>query len=978
MQQASSATPVVGRDAELTRLSRVLERARGGEARAVLIAGDAGVGKTRVLDEVGGQAAATGMTVVTGHCVDLGDVGLPYLPFTEILGVLAADGRFADALAAHPVVERLLGAGSDSVRDVDGRLRLFEGMAGLLADVAEVAPLLLVLEDLHWADQSSRDLLRFLLGRGVLRHRLAVFASYRADDLHRRHPLRPLLAELIRLPPVERLELRPLADADVDRLVRALEPGPLPDAMVRRIVERAEGNAFYAEELLAATDTESGGVPSGLADVLLIRFEQLSETAQQVLRTAAVAGRRVEHDLLREAVVLPEAELESALREAVGRQLLVAGDDDTYSFRHALAREAVYADLLPGERARLHGAFARLLAGRGHLAESAAERAHHYRESHDLAEALAASLEAADHAQRVGAPAEEQRHLETALDLWAAVDPASRPSGGGVDRVTLTLRASAAAAHAGRLHRAVALTRSALAELGQDADSELAARVRYTLAGNLLSVDSLTAAFAYSSEALAMIPEDPPSRTWVWAAATHVLAARHIGENETALRVARRALGVAEQLGVTDAQADLLISLAVFDGAGRRGPEGRERLIKARDLARSSGNAPVELRALFNLAMGCYESGALSECVPWLTEGLDRARQAGLLSSTYPLEMRYLRLLVLHVLGRWDECLRAAAADPEVPQAAGGYTFGPALYVALARGDLGAADRARALLEGPFDWMATLVAGIVLTDAAALRGDPEDAVRWMRSTVTALADEAVPRPGVTVRLAALALSAVADAATGLRLTGDEAGARHWSDTAGELVELARAVATHGEGGAPQGPEGQAWLARAEAEWVRATKGPDAAAWGEAVTAFGYGDVYELARCRARYAEALVAAGRRAEAAAEARTVREIADGLGATPLRDQVDALVRRARLSDASGDDDRAGTLTAREQDVLRLLALGRSNRQIGEELFISGKTASVHVSNILAKLGASSRGEAVAIAYREGLITPEPSASG
>ncbi|MFD5480443.1 helix-turn-helix transcriptional regulator [Streptomyces hawaiiensis] len=978
MQQASSATPLVGRNAELTRLSGVLERARGGEARAVLIAGDAGVGKTRMLDEVGGRAAAAGMTVVTGHCVDLGDVGLPYLPFTEILGVLAADERFSGAMAAHPVVERLLGAGTDSVRDVDGRLRLFEGMAGLLADVAQTAPLLLVLEDLHWADQSSRDLLRFLLGRGVLRHRLAVFASYRTDDLHRRHPLRPLLAELIRLPAVERLELRPLGDSDVARLVRALEHRPLPDATVRRIVERAEGNAFYAEELLAATDTESGGVPSGLADVLLIRFEQLSETAQQVLRTAAVAGRRAEHDVLREAVGLPEEELESALREAVGRQLLVAGGDDTYSFRHALAREAVYADLLPGERARLHGAFARLLAGRGRTAETAAERAHHYRESHDLAEALAASLEAADHAQRVGAPAEEQRHLEAALDLWPAVGPEARPSGGGVDRVTLTLRASAAAAHAGELHRAVSLSRSALAELGQDAGSELAARVRYTLAGNLLSVDSLTAAFAYSSEALAMIPEDPPSRTWVWAAATHVLAARHVGENETALRVARRALGVAEQLRVTDAQADLLISLAVFDGAGRRGDEGRERLLKARELARSSGNAPVELRALFNLAMGCYESGALAECVSWLTEGLDRARRAGLLSSPYPLEMRYLRLLVLHVLGRWDECVRAAAADAEVLPAAGGYTIGPALYVMLARGDLGAADRARALLEGPFDWMATLVAGIVLTDAAGLRRDPEDAVRWMRSTVTALADDAVPRPGVTVRLAALALSPVADAAAGLRLTGDEAGARRWTDTATELVELARAIATHGEDGAPQGPEGQAWLARAEAEWVRATKGPDAAAWSRAVTAFGYGDVYERARCRLRYAEALVAAGRREEAAAEAREVRRTADDLGATPLREQVDALLRRGRLSDTPGTDDRAGLLTAREEDVLRLLALGRSNRQIGEELFISGKTASVHVSNILAKLGASSRGEAVAIAYREGLITPEPSTSG
>ncbi|MEU0202913.1 MULTISPECIES: AAA family ATPase [unclassified Streptomyces] len=975
--QASSVTPVVGRDAELERLSGVLERARRGEARAVLLAGDAGVGKTRVLDEAGKRAAAAGMTVVAGHCVDLGDVGLPYLPFTEILGVLAADERFSAALAAHPVVERLLGAGTDAVRDVDARLRLFEGIAGLLADVAEVAPLLLVLEDLHWADQSSRDLLRFLLGRGVLRHRLAVFASYRADDLHRRHPLRPLLAELVRLPAVERLELRPLADSDVDRLVRALEQRPLPDATVRRIVERAEGNAFYAEELLAATDTGAGGVPSGLADVLLIRFEQLSDTAQQVLRTAAVAGRRVEHDLLREAVGLPEEALESALREAVGRQLLVAGDDDTYSFRHALAREAVYADLLPGERSRLHGAFARLLAGRGRRAESAAERAHHYRESHDLAEALAASLEAADHAQRVGAPAEEQRHLEAALDLWPAVGAEVRPSGRGADRVTLTLRASAAAAHAGELHRAVSLARSALAELGQDADSELAARVRYTLAGNLLSVDSLTAAFAYSSEALAMIPEEPASVTWVWAAATHAMAARHIGRHETALRVARRALSVAEELGVTDAQADLLISLAVFDGGGRRGPEGRERLLRARELARSSGNAAVELRALFNLAMGCYENGEPAECLPWLTEGLDRARRAGLLSSPYPLEMRYLRLLVLYALGRWDECVRAARADAEVLPAAGGYTVGPALYVALARGDLAAADRARALLEGPFDWMATLVAGIVLTDAAALRRDPEEAVRRMRSTVAALTDEAGTRPDVTVRLAALALSAVADAAVGLRLTGDESGARRWADTATELVESARAVAGRGQNDTPQGPEGQAWLARAEAEWIRAKSGPDAAAWSAAVEAFTYGDVHERARCRLRYAEALVAAGRREEAAAEARAVRETADRLGAVPLRERVDALVRRARLSDAPPAGDRAGVLTAREQDVLRLLALGRSNRQIGEELFISGKTASVHVSNILAKLGASSRGEAVAVAYREGLIAPEPSAS-
>lgn len=997
MPQTVFTPPLIGRDEELARLAGVLERARGGEARAVLLAGDAGVGKTRVLVEAAARAAEAGTTVLTGHCVDLGDVGLPYLPFTEILGALAGDERFADVLAAHPVVDRLLGAGSDAVRDDGspatrsggggGRLRLFEGMAALLADLARSAPLLLVLEDLHWADQSSRDLLRFLLSRGILQrpaggapgHRLAILASYRADDLHRRHPLRPLLAELVRLPSVERLELRPMADGEVARLVRSLEDRPLPDATVRGIVERAEGNAFYAEELLAATDTRAGGVPSGLADVLLIRVEQLSDTAQQVLRTAAVAGRRVEHALLRDAVRLPEDALESALREAVGRQLLVAGEGDTYAFRHALAREAVYADLLPGERARLHGTFARLLA-EGGRPENAAERAHHHRESHELAEAIAASMEAADHAQRVGAPAEELRHLEAVLDLWAAVEPAARPSGEGVGRVTLTLRASAAATHAGDTHRAVALARSALAGVAQDSDSELAARVRYTLAGNLMSVDSLSAAFAHSSEALAMIPAEPPSPTWVWAAATHVMAARHIGDNNTALRVARQALGAAEELGLTDAQADLTVSLALLEGGGRQSVAGRERLRQARELARRSGNAQVEGRALFNLAIGSFEAGALEECVPWVTEGLDRARRAGLLSSLYPLEMRYLQLLVLYTLGRWDECLRAAADDAEVLPAAGGYTVGPALYVALARGDLGAVDRAEALLKGRFDWMAVLVAGVVLTDAAALRGDPQGAVARLRSTVEALTDEAGSRPYVTVRLAALALSAVADAACAARLTGDEATARRWADTAVELEELARPTALGDEGGARQGPEGLAWLARAEAERIRAVSGPDVTAWEKAAAAFDYGDVYERARCRLRLAEALLTAERREEAAAEAGAARETAVRLGATELLERVDALMRRGRLAQVAAEDASEGRvppLTAREQDVLRLLARGRSNRQIGEELFISGKTASVHVSNILGKLGAASRTEAVALAYRRGLITPEPTAS-
>ncbi|GAA3132767.1 helix-turn-helix transcriptional regulator [Streptomyces rameus] len=995
-QTAFTAAPLIGRDEELARLTGVLERARGGAPGAVLLAGDAGVGKTRLLGEVAGRAARAGTTVVTGHCVDLGDVGLPYLPFTEILGLLAADERFAPVLAAHPAVDRLLGAGPDAAGGPDGRLRLFEDVAGLLADLAAVAPLLLVLEDLHWADQSSRDLLRFLLSRGVLHRpgggapgrRLAVLASYRADDLHRRHPLRPLLAELVRLPGVERLELRPLPDPEVARLVRALEDRPLPDAVVHGIVARAEGNAFYAQELLAAADRgplcpggagslagDADGVPSGLADLLLIRVEQLSETAQQVLRTAAVAGRRVEHALLREAAGLPEDTLEAALREAVGHQLLLAQDDGTYTFRHALTREAVYADLLPGERSRLHGGYARLLVARGRAPETAAERAHHSRESHDLPEALAARLEAADHARRLGAPAEELRHLEAALDLWPSVPASARPAGRELDRVTLTLRASAAAAHAGEFHRAVSLTRAALAGVSQDADDELAARVRYTLAGNLLTVDSLTAAFRYSSEALAMIPAEPPSRTWVWAAATHAAAARQVGEEETALRVGRQALRVAEELDMPAAQADLLVSLANAEGGGRRSREGRERLRRARDLARAAKHAPVELRALFSLAMGAFEAGDLAECLPVLTEGLDRARRAGLLSSAYPLEMRYLQLVALFTLGRWDECLRVAAeAAPTVPAVGGAFATSPALFVALARGDESAAGRARALLEGPFDWMGTLVAGIVLTDTAVRRGDAAGAVERMWEVVASLGDGTARRPGVTVRLAALCLTAVADRTVELRATGGADGdVVRWTRTADELVEAARATAEQGAEGRVQGPEGQAWLARAEAEWATAVSGPDPAAWEKAVAAFGYGDVYEQARCRLRWARALLAAERPAQAAEQARLARETAAGLGAAPLLEEIDALTRRGRPG-AGADGVQAPPLTAREREVLRLLARGRSNRQIGEELFITGKTASVHVSNILAKLGAASRTEAVAVAHRRGLIAPEP----
>jgi predicted ATPase len=232
--------------------------------------------------------------------------------------------------------------------------------------------------------------------------RVLIVASYRSDELHRSHPLRPWLAELGRRHDVEHIELAPFSRAELAEHLAAIRGERLSAAAVDRILARSQGNPFYAEELLAAgADRVEVMVPSGLAEVLRGRIEALSDAAQQVLRAAAVAGREVGHRLLAQAAGLPELELEQALREAISARVLVAdADREAYGFRHALAQEAMYADLLPSERVRLHATFAQLLAEADDASQAdamvgrAAEIAHHCLASHDLAGALAASIRA--------------------------------------------------------------------------------------------------------------------------------------------------------------------------------------------------------------------------------------------------------------------------------------------------------------------------------------------------------------------------------------------------------------------------------------------------------------------------------------------------------------------------------------------------------------------------------------------------------
>jgi DNA-binding CsgD family transcriptional regulator/tetratricopeptide (TPR) repeat protein len=986
--------PLVGRADELARLMTHVDRAVEGRPSAVLVAGDAGVGKTRLLDELSARAAARGLRVLTGHCVDLGDVGLPYLPFVDLLRPVVADPALAPGLSGHPVLAGLLtgrpgipahlpggddrGSGLTQVPlrppADDGRLQLFEAVASLLAELAEGAPLLLVLEDLHWADRSSRDLLRYLLAR-LVDEPIAVVASYRADDLHRRHPLRPLLAELVRLPAVERLTLDPLPDADVGELVRGLAAatGGVPAGTVDDVVARAEGNAFYAEELLAA-GLAGEVLPLGLTDVLLARVEQLTPAAQQVLRVAAVAGRSVRHELVAAVAGQGPAEMEQALAEAVHRHLLVVSEDGRYRFRHALLREAVLADLLPGERVRLHAAVAAHLATHP-AAGTAAERAHHARESNDLPGALSASLEAADAARRVGAPAEQLQHLEAALALWPAVPDAAVRA--GREQWALLLDTAAAARAVGELHRAVALLRSAQQLLGADGDREARARVHYTLAQGLTRIEEQAQALAESTAAMRLVPASPPSPVRTWAAATHartLYATGRIAEGDAA---AEEALTAADALGLDSAWADTAVSLARLQGAGDL-PTVRARLHEARSRAERSGDADVEMRAWFSLGIVAHEAGDLAETLAHTSAGLARARELGVEWSFYGAELRHLEVVARFAAGDWDGSLAAADALARVPDMAA-HVRAAALLVLVGRGDPTARQRLAWAQGLATRWgshvllmLATVSAEIELAAAAGDARTAVDRARWADGRLQELwGDDRL----ATVRLAATALSAVADAAAAARLTGDVAALAGWEAEGESLAEVARAAArAHLPAIGPAGIEARAWETRVEAEAARVQGRADPELWRSAVEQFGYGHVYEQARSRLRLAEALLTADDRAGAAVQLRAAHEVAVRLGAEPLRAAVEALARRARLAaEVTGgrQAEVSDVLTPREAEVLTLVAQGLTNRQIGTRLFISEKTASVHVSNILAKLSASGRTEAVAIAAERGLLS-------
>ncbi|WP_233512717.1 helix-turn-helix transcriptional regulator [Micromonospora deserti] len=965
MTPRAASTVLVGRQRELEALRDALARARAGEPTTVLVGGEAGVGKTRLLEEFGRQATEAGARLLVGQCLELGEAGLPFAPFAAALrAVLRRDGagvfdgyeaefaRLLPELARGPVgvAAPPVAPGSDAPRGY-----LFDLVAELFHRLATGQPLVLVIEDLHWADRSTRDLIGFLV-RAARTARLLLVCTYRTDELHRGHPLRPFLAELDRARGVERLELGRL-DRDGTGAILADLLGAEPAARaVDDIHDRTQGNPLFIEELAAAGDPIGcAALPETLRDLLLARVDRLPDGAQRVLRIAAAGGTRFAHQLLAEVAGLPEPELEDALRAAVAAQLVVADPDGDYEFRHALVREAVHDELLPGEHARLHARFAAAIEAQPHLVAAGrapAEIAHHWYAAHDHPRALVTARAAACAAAERYAYAEQSRLLERVLELWELVpDAADRL---GMDHLAVLEETLAAATTAGDYQRALTLTRAALAEVDSAAEPLRAARL-LDRRGRMLVMLGKSDGAAELREAYRLasgVPDGPERRRLLADVAAHLARVDRVD----GARIAAEVMAAAEAVGVDAAL--LPVQLAVLRRRDNAPDLGLAELRRSEALSRAAGTAPALVSALVHISDVLFELGRYEESARAAADGVTEARRVGISRSTgaYLLSNRAEALLAL---GRWAEadeaCADAARIDP--PGVSGLHWLQLRALLRLARGHP-AADEAvgRALSFLTMAYLhphQRLPLHELRLEAALAADDLPEAGRAAQAALAEADLAGCPRYGWPV------LTAVARVA---RRAGDDGLAARVAALAATVPERFPAE-------------------RAHAAQVAATvaRGDDPlAAWRAAVAAWrADGQPWQLGRALLALGEAAAAAGERDEVAAAVAEAAALADRLGAAPLAEQAATLARRVGLRGATRGRPGADLLTLREREVLRLVVEGHSNSRIAETLFISPKTASVHVSRIIAKLDVSNRVEAAALAHRLGLLA-EPSSAG
>lgn len=936
------AADFVGRVEELGQLGALLARAGEGVPATVLVDGDAGLGKTRLLREFTARARQSGAGVLVGGCVPLGSGSIPYGPLIEALRALVGqrDGRRLRELAGPDLaglVADFTDFGGGAGRPDDQR-RVFGAVSRFLDHLGGHAPVVLVLEDLHWTDPSTVDLIAYLT-RMRSTERMVLVGSYRAG-LAPDHPLRALLAEPEFIRRTHRLSLLPLNEAESWRLVAAMAPAGVPRERLARYVELADGNPYFAEQLVMSDDPSR--IPETLTEIMRLRLARLTPPAMRVARVAAVAGRRVSDGLLA-AILGDEQSLDDALRECLDARVLLVDQDiaETYVFQHALLREAAYATASPRERRRLHAAMAEAITTTPGLDTDPRllpELAHHWFAAGRAREALDASVRAGAVAAELRAFKEADTQYHQALTLWPTVADAERVAG---QRHELVLsRAADAARWAGRLPQAVALATRAAEE---SANGEL-----YERLGSYLWEAGRVAESAQAYRTADRLLADTPTTT-VTVRVHSALATAEVraGRYTEALRLAEAAVAEARGLGALPEEGRALNSVGLaatmLDDPGA----GEAALRESLRIATESGHLEDMLRAYGNLGVCLDHSGDLTRAVEAMTTGLDKARALGVLHTRQAGVLGNNAGVALFRLGRWSEAAdRLADAVAHRPPEETAY---PRLTLAEIDVAQGRFDAAEATLDG-------------------LRTQPDTDPRFAGALYCCLADLSTWRDDPTAARRAVdhGLTAVRDTEDTRALAQLCAVGLRTAAVPSELVTLARGI--------PEGHEGEttALVLQCEAEY----RDTDLDAWRGVVAAWeGLNRPYPAAYANFRVARAAVRSGARAEATAAARAANTVAVGLDARPLLSGITRLARQSRLRlAAQSAQAHPFGLTSRELAVLRAASTGATNRKIANLLSISDKTVGVHLYNLSKKLDVHSRGEAIAKAHQTGLLTPTP----
>lgn len=929
---------MVGRDADLAVVERAFENAASGVPTALLIEGEAGIGKSRLLREFAAKVAQRG-DVHIGWCLDLGAARTPYGPLTGILRSLVATVGVDEVREAVGVGAEALGMLLPELvalpeRERTSPERLRDAIATLIETAAARAPQVLIVEDLHWADESTLAILAFLM-RTLTRGRVLILVSCRSDDVRRGDAVSRFVGEATRARLLERVPLERLEPDAVRLLAEQITGHALTEGALERVRARAEGVPFFIEEIAGCT---AGPLPDGLRDILLARFDRLGDDARHVVQVASGAERPLAHPLLTRLADLSEERLDGALRESMSSGILLA-TDDLYRFRHALLREAVHADLLPGERSRLHRSYAETLEQYCSDTESgdAAALAYHWQLAQDERRALIAAVEAMQHAKARFAFGAAARFGELALDLWPQV--ADAPEAAGVTHLELLHALGSILRNAGDGERALAVANLALAEAETtDVDPRLRARLLRNKALYLVNLGR-DGAIPLLQQALAIV-DAGVDEDRLRAELLNQLASRRMiaGDRAEAIEIATRAAEVAER-----AHSDDQLSIAAnVRGASRAHLGDIEGGIReyalARDLARGS-TAEMRYRVNYSDLLGLL--GRYREALELAEEGLERARVLGVerTSGSIMAQNMAVPLLERGEIARVEEMLardfmqgtlrvfRMYATMTRVRVLA---WHGRSAEAADAMQEWLPAFRETGAVERQI-WYDAVVMAVAVAESS---GEPRVAL----AAILAMIDDEGP---VLLHQRRLLLQAGALIAE-LRAAGDD------------VADASRIVAAAWAEQSPPLRAG-AWSTILDALLHPTPGGVD-----EAIVLADGEDVPVTFRVitRVERARMLVHDGDRAAASTLLADAEKIVDALGHVPLQRTVDVFATAAGLR--GGGHDGTALLTARENQVLALIAEGLSNRQIGERLFISVKTVSVHVSAVLRKLGVSTRTEA------------------